>query len=805
MNPESNGTTTPYSALTDRQPNHRLEQSAFYVLLATVILAPLAFWPSSFVSLDLVKAVIISVGTLAGAILYGILALKEKKIALPPRSLSWTSVLLVISLVVSSLASIHAMKSLFGQGFETGTASFVAILLLAALAAFAAVSRDRDRAFVVYAGVVAAFLILFIFHAARLAFGPGFATLGFLNSAASSPIGSWAGLGSLSAVVALVALAGIAFLPSSRAMKGAYWALAVLAGLGMYAVASPKVWGAEAVALLVLTVLATLSRQKEATPSVAPFMRRLAWVPFLAFLVSTLFAWKGTSLAAPATRSLGIDQGTQLTLSWQYTLDVASDSIKNFPIFGVGPNHFAQAFIAFKPAQINMTDAWSNEFSFGFGLIPTFVATQGLVGACLWLLLLVFYAIFGIRSFRRLSSDPLSRFTFISSFAASIFLLGECIISVPPHAIVFLAFVTMGMTAALGMESGGARPFALFAHAGTARIWFKASLILLIVIAAAWAFMVFKKTVALAYFGSGLKQLTVAKDPLRADADFARSISFDEGDIYWQARAEASLSKASMIAAGVNQSSNASTTQAALNDIATIVNSALGYSRNAIAYDPTNYYNFLSEARVSETAANFHLTNGYENAVRAYGQAISLNPQNPSIYLALARLQASQNKLDDALKSVGAAIQVKDNYLDAIFAYSQIEAAKGDLPNAIIAAQIATQINPQNPLLFFQLGLLQYNNKDYASSADALSKAVSLQPNYANAQYFLGLSFARIGKNAEAVKQFSDLAASNPDNQEVALILANLRAGKSPFTDAKPPVTPSPEKRSSLPIKQKQK
>ncbi len=805
MNPESNGAVSAHPVASDRQPNHRLERSAFYVLLATVILAPLAFWPSSFVSLDLVKAVVISVGTLVSAVLYGILAFKEKKIALPPRSLSWTSVLVVASLIVSSLASIHAMKSLFGQGFEIGTASFVAMLLVSAFAAFSAVSRDRDRTFVVYAGIVAAFLILFIFHAARLAFGPSFVTLGFLNSASSSLVGSWMGLGSLSVLVALIALSAIVFLPSSRKMKGTYWALVALAALGAYAVASPKVWGVAALAALVLTAFATLSRPKQEPASISAFAKRLAWVPAVAFVVSALFLWKGAYLAGPATRSLGTAAGTELTLPWQMTLDVTSDSIKNFPLFGVGPNHFAQAFIAFKPALINSTDAWSNEFSSGFGFIPTFVATQGLIGACLWLLLLVFYAIFGAKSFRKLSSDPLSRFTFVSSFAASLFLLAMCIVSVPPHAVVFLAFVTMGMTAALGAETRASRQFELRGDGGRLAIAFKALILVLIVAALAWAFMVFKKTAALAYFGSGLKQLTVAKDPVRADADFSKAISFDEGDVYWQARAEASLAKASAIAGTVTQSSSASTTQNALNDIAAIINSALGYSRNAISYDPTNYYNFLSEARVSETAANFHFTNGYENAVKAYGQAINLNPLNPSIYLALARLQASQNKLDDALKSVGAAIQVKSNYLDAIFAYSQIEAAKGDLPNAIIAAQVATQINPQNPLLFFQLGLLQYNNKDYSSAAESLARAVSLQPNYANAQYFLGLAYARIGRNVDAVKQFSDLAASNPDNQEVALILANLQAGKSPFTDAKPPVTASPEKRPSLPIKQKQK
>jgi tetratricopeptide (TPR) repeat protein len=195
----------------------------------------------------------------------------------------------------------------------------------------------------------------------------------------------------------------------------------------------------------------------------------------------------------------------------------------------------------------------------------------------------------------------------------------------------------------------------------------------------------------------------------------------------------------------------------------------------------------------------------YENAVNSYAEAIRRNPLNPALYLSLAQLQASQNKLDDALRTLGAALQVKNNYLEAIFMLSQVTAAQGNLKDAITAAQVATELNPQNSVLFFQLGLLHYNNKDYVSSAKALETALKLQSDYANAQYFLGLSYARLNNISSAIEQFSRLAQSNPDNQEVAFILANLQAGKSPFADAKPPVTPTPEKRSSLPIKEKKK
>ena len=114
-------------------------------------------------------------------------------------------------------------------------------------------------------------------------------------------------------------------------------------------------------------------------------------------------------------------------------------------------------------------------------------------------------------------------------------------------------------------------------------------------------------------------------------------------------------------------------------------------------------------------------------------------------------------------------------------------------------------MNPSNPTLLFQLGLLSYENKNYDVAAQALGAAVQAQPNYANAKYFLGLSLVRLNKIADAVQQFTDLSKVAPDSKEVAFILSNLKAGKSPFADAQPPITANPEKRASLPIKEKTK
>jgi tetratricopeptide (TPR) repeat protein len=237
-----------------------------------------------------------------------------------------------------------------------------------------------------------------------------------------------------------------------------------------------------------------------------------------------------------------------------------------------------------------------------------------------------------------------------------------------------------------------------------------------------------------------------------------------------------------------------------------LVNQALNFANNAIAADPSNYYNYLSAAHVAEAAYSLHMANAYDAGVAAYLAAIKQNPQNPSLYVSLARFQATGNKLDDAIQTIGTSLQVKSNYLDAVFLLSQVEAAKGNMADAVTAAQFAIKLNPENPLLYFQLGLFQYTAGSYADAVTSLAQAVKLQSDYAIAKYFLGLAEARVGHYSDAAIQFSDLVKANPGNNELQLILSSLQAGKSPFVGATAPATiATPGKLSSLPVPESKK
>jgi len=799
MNSESPVATQSF---TKRENGACCQSIGFYTLLVTVILSFVAFWPTSYIALDTVKTFVIGFGILLSAIFFAISALKQKSMTLPPKRILWTSILLVVSLIASAFSSVHASKSLFGQGFELNTVSFLAVLFIAGLLAFSIVQRRLEKAIVLYVGIFATYLVVFIFQALRLIFGAGFASFSVFGSQTSSMIGNWADLGTISIVICIISLSAIKFLTPSKRIKIMFWVLVCLSIIGGIVIFNPHTWLVVFAMLVGFTVMCSNRKIRSSSKTgYLNILKNIAWIPLLVCIVVGLFVWKTDTIIGPVARTFGTSYN-ELSLPWQPTLDVAVGAIKQNPLFGIGTNHFSQNYLQYKPTEINMGDAWGVEFNYGFGLIPTLVIEQGLLGLILWILFFAFLGIYGARVLRDDKDKTSSgRFIVASSFIVSVLLWIVAIVSVPSQVILFLTLLMTGIFLGSSVNSGTLVGVNVSPRSDKPSMIFRTLIAILIIMMILWGYVYVKKLVALVYFSSGVKALTVDNNPSSALDSFIAADRVDHSDVYLQGQSEAKLNAANQIASQIAKATNASSSEVLVKQFADIVNSALLDARAAIAYDPADYYNRISEARVSEIATNLKMQNAYDNAVQAYMNAINLNPKNPSIYLNLAKLQVNQSKFADAIKTIGAALQVKSNYIDAVFLLSQVYAANGDLSNAVIAAKFAVQLNPQNAQVNFQLGLLQYNNKDYAAAADAFELAVKYQSDYANAQYFLGLSYARINRDSDAIKQFQQLAKTNPDNQEVTTILNNLIAGKSIF--GSPQTVTAPEKRSTLPIKTK--
>src|SRR6185369_9778098 len=64
--------------------------------------------------------------------------------------------------------------------------------------------------------------------------------------------------------------------------------------------------------------------------------------------------------------------------SFTTTATVAAHTLATHPLFGVGPDKFARAWVLYRPASVLASQFWNTDFDTGFGFIPSLFVTSGI-------------------------------------------------------------------------------------------------------------------------------------------------------------------------------------------------------------------------------------------------------------------------------------------------------------------------------------------------------------------------------------------------------------------------------------------
>jgi tetratricopeptide (TPR) repeat protein len=780
----------------------RVESILVYV---TTLLVIIGFIPSNIIPFDSAKTVFISIGMILAFIAYMIGVVKTNSISLPKGPLAYTIYLSILSIIISSLTTNNFSKSFFGQGFELYSGALVIVFLLTTLFSSKFFEGKNTRISTIYSVLTISYIVVFIFQAMKIFGGDGFLTLGVFTTTTSSLLGRWVDFSIFSTVILLLSLFLIRFLGSSGVGKFLSILLFTISGIAVIVTNVINSWVIIFLATLLFIISETLFSHKNSETKKTIFER----IPKLALIlmIASVFAYFGHNKIGEVVYKVFKINSIEIGLPWQFTLDIGTGTIKESPLFGSGPNRFTYEFLKYKPSSINSTPFWGVEFKSGVGTIPTLFINQGLLGTVLWLVFLAYIIMLAVNIIRNDKSEGFKKFIIQSSLYITLSLWFINIIYSPSHAVVFITFLFTGILLSQLPKDNKFYSVSDF-KLGSGSLIKKVSALLPFVIILAFVFIglnYIKKTIAIAYFQRGIAVVTdnQTKDNIdKSEKYFNTALKWDRYDVYYQALTELTNVKISIIIQDLVRK-NTTPTKAEIDSLAALITQGIEFSKKAIAIDSTNYYNYTSMARVSESVSSLNVNGAYENARGAYTEAIKYNPYNPFLYLSIARLDALKGNFDVSKQNIQRALILKPDYLDAVYLLSQVQTQNREINNAIQSTKVAIQIDPSNPVMFFQLGLLYYNNKNYINAGEAFAKAVSINGQYANAKYFLGLSYAMTGQRQEAIKEFEDLSITNPDNKEVSFILSNLKSGRSPFTDAKPPVDSKPEKRAKLPITEK--
>jgi tetratricopeptide (TPR) repeat protein len=614
-------------------------------------------------------------------------------------------------------------------------------------------------------------------------------------------IGKWNDLGLAGGLLAMFLLVQ---LEMSTMLMWRKWAvgvavvlLAVLLGIINFSL----VWafllaGSIALGIIKFLNLRKASHAEGATPST--IASKIPWFASAGIAISAVFLLFGTAFNTGLTSIVPVSS-LEVRPSFSSTLDVigaARDGSLGRAIIGTGPNTYGNSWIMHKPAEVNQSLFWNLDFNVGFSTFVTAFGTVGLIGILAWLVPLLL-VVLGIIRVMRLS--VLSREEKIAGTAiafGSIFLIGSVLLYVPSASMILLEFILSGATFGFLWRQGqaGADDAQAPAASSFRQIASLGAMVALVVVAVVIAFVIDRRF----YSEMDTQRAQYALGQGNIDQGFAllaKAEGIEKTRDNVRLAVDAGNLKLQQIAADTK--TPAADLQKQFADTLT---ATIDAGKTAVSMYPNDYQQSLSLARVYDFLSSLKIEGAYDSAKQYYTAAQTLNANNPQIPLALARLEAAKGNVQAAQDAITRSLTLKPNYTDAILFVVQLNVANNDIPNAIKAATAAAQTAPGVGPIWFELGLLYYAAGDTKDAIPALEQSVKIVPDYANAKYFLGLSYYNEKRSAEAQAQFEALAKSNPDSQEVALILSNIKANKPPFTSAQPPVSTNPTERTTAPL-----
>jgi tetratricopeptide (TPR) repeat protein len=764
------------------------------IVLALVLVIPTAWFP-----FQLAKVAVFAVFLAVAAIMFVIGGGTREVL----RAHGFYGVLLVgllpLSYLISAYFSIDRSVAFVGFGVETDTVLFTVLAFLAFAMAFT-FFRTLRTVRLLLAVVFWSLVVATVFQFISIVFGSSAIPFSTFADRSVNLIGKWNDLGLLVGLLSMLLLERVDLSSISNAWRIVVGvvlaALAILLGVINFSL----VWGLILAFSLVLIVVSFLmSRHHGEQGGGAHWAKRAPWFSIAAAVISVLFLFFGSSLNLGLTKLFPVSS-LEVRPSYASTLGIISDarggSVER-TIVGTGPNTFGTEWLLHKPSEVNQSTFWSLDFNVGFSTLITALGTVGLLGVLAWLIpaLLVLAALVRVVRLGVLSREDKIVATTLG--VASLFVYASILLYAPSQNIILLAFVLAG--AAFGFLWRQGQPAVDEAAVSSGRMQMVSKLlaVAVLLVLALWSGVATsRRLVAEAYVGHGTQALS-SGDVSTALADATTANKADTNGDALRLSVNAYSSQIQQL------SQSTSTDTATLQkQFGTAVQNAITSAQTAQKLNPQDYRPTLALAQVYDFLSSLKVQGAASTAANTYVAAAKLDPTNPSIPLAVARLAAAQNDQTDTTQYLTQALTLKPNYTDAILLVVQLDVANKDIPNAIKAATAAAQTAPGVAPIWFELGLLYYSGGDATHAAQALQQAVSIQPDYANAQYFLGLSEYILKDNADAIKQFQALVQSNPDNTEVKLILSNLQAGKAPFDGAQPPVTDTPQDRTTAPVSQ---
>jgi arylsulfatase A-like enzyme/Flp pilus assembly protein TadD len=168
-----------------------------------------------------------------------------------------------------------------------------------------------------------------------------------------------------------------------------------------------------------------------------------------------------------------------------------------------------------------------------------------------------------------------------------------------------------------------------------------------------------------------------------------------------------------------------------------------------------------------------------ETLLRRLEAILREDPENPQAHLRLGYAEIERGRCDRAEPHLQKALAARIPSADAGLALADCRGRSNDLAGASRALEAARELEPGNPVVEANLGLLALAQNDTAGAIRRLESALAIDPALHQARFALARALGRAGRRADAANQARTLLEllppDAPQRAEVQRLLDALR------------------------------
>ena len=164
-----------------------------------------------------------------------------------------------------------------------------------------------------------------------------------------------------------------------------------------------------------------------------------------------------------------------------------------------------------------------------------------------------------------------------------------------------------------------------------------------------------------------------------------------------------------------------------------------------------------------------------DGALDDYTRAIALEPRSPRSYLNRGTVYSAGGSFGAAAADFSRAIELAPGLEGAHFRRGLARRKLGDLPGAIADYTRAIELSPKDPEPYYQRGCVRAELEDHARAIGDLDEAISRRYSHGPAHLRRALSQLKLGKRAEAARDFRRFLELEPESGHRAVIERHLR------------------------------